>query len=419
MKTIATLALLGLVAASEDNEFYVHHNTTKNHTQSELYVHHNRTARPQPVQLNNRIPTSVSHKNATAQPKPTRPVHPVLFNRTNPKHKEWLNNKGPKALTKILSSYDDDELWNIDNIEADDDELMVNNYFSKVGNFVGKNKSAVLPLATKLLGHFDDATDSELSSIMSAITKGKNTVGSVFSKLAGNLDDELTTDELAFLGSFTRVVQKSTSNTVGKKAVPFIALDDASDEELFNLDAFLNDAVRTYNDARQTPRNYGTLVNDGIQLIKDIKQKKDDEELFNLGALINDGVNVYEDVKSHNYQGIVNHGIQIVKDIKRKDDEEDEEDEELYKFDALLNDAIKTYNDARQNPRNYGALVSDGIKIVKDLKAKRSDDEELFSLGALINDGVNIYKDVKNKNYGGLVNDGIQTVKDVKKNLRH
>jgi len=412
MKTIATLALLGLVAASEDNElFVVHHNKTSH----ELFVHHNRThtasARPHPV------PISVSHKNATVQAKPHRPVHPVLFNRTNPKTKEWLNAKGPKALTKILSSYDDDELWNIDNIEADDDELMVNNYFSKVGNFVGKNKSAVLPLATKLFGHFDDATDSELASVMSMISKGTGKVGSVLGKLAGNLDDELTADELAFLGSFTRVVQKATSNTVGKKAVPFIALDDASEQELFNLDAFLNDAVRTYNDARQTQRNYGNLVNDGIQLIKDIKQKKDDEELFNLGDLINDGINVYEDVKTHNYQGIVNHGIQIVKDIKRKDDEED--DEELFKFDILLNDAIKTYNDARQNPRNYGALVNDGIQIVKDLKAKKSDDEELFNLGGLINDGMSIYKDVKNKNYGGLVNDSIQTVKDVKKNLRH
>jgi hypothetical protein len=491
MKALAAIALIGLASASEDNELFKFNNTKLNFP----HHNHNATARPQPIHHR--------AQNATVQPKPIRKVHPILFNRNHTAHiakpqnekkpvlktfddeelffadnipenqlnnkgigkfadrnKEWLAPVGHKVLDKLLSSFDDDELFNAD---INDDELA--GFFGKVGSFVGKNKNVIVPMATKLMGKFDDEelhtisaekknvlastfnkllgkldddelhtlflgvaaqnknvvtstwnkllgnldsefSDEELASFFGKVgsfvaknkniitpvatkligrldseddyefrsttgqvaSQSKNVVGSIFNKLLGNLDDEFDTDELAFLGSYNRILQKNGPAVakIGVKALPLIALDGFNEEELFNLDAFLNDAVRTYNDARQNPRNYGNLVNDGIKLVKDIKQK-------------------------------------------------DDEDTELFNFNAFLNDAIKTYNDARSQPRNYGNLVNDGIQLVKDIKQKKQDDEELFNLGNLINDGLNIYGDIKSKNYGGLVNHGIQTVKDIKK----
>jgi hypothetical protein len=496
MKALAAIALIGLASASEDNELFKFNNTKLNFP----HHSHNATARPQPIHQNHA-------RNATVQPKPLRKVHPILFNRNNTAHigkpqvekkpvlkkfddeelffadnipknqlnkkdagkwadknKEWLAPVGHKVLNKLISSFDDDELFNAD---INDDEL--HGFFGKVGSFVGKNNNIIVPMATKLMGRFDDEelhtiaaanndkknvlastfnkllgkldddelhtlflaaasqnknvmtstwnkllgnlddadfSDEELASFFGKVgsfvaknknvitpvatkligrldseddfefrsttgqvaSQSKNVVGSIFNKLLGNLDDEFDTDELAFLGSYNRILQKNGPAVakIGVKALPLIALDGFDEEELFNLDAFLNDAVRTYNDARQNPRNYGNLVNDGIKLVKDIKQK-------------------------------------------------DDEDTELFNFNAFLNDAIKTYNDARSQPRNYGNLVNDGIQLVKDIKQKKHDDEELFNLGNLINDGLNIYGDIKTKNYGGLVNHGIQTVKDIKK----
>jgi len=229
-----------------------------------------------------------------------------------------------------------------------------------------------------------------------------------------------------------------------QKAIEIIKkLSHHDDEELFNLDAFLNDAVKTFNDVRQKDRNYGNIVNDGIQLVKDIKQKKhDDEELFHIGKAIHnvahavgkvehiakDGMNLYKDVQTGNIAGAFNHGKAVVNDVKHiKHD-----DEELFNLDAFLNDAVKTYNDARQNPRNYGNLVNDGIQLVKDIKQKKHDDEELFHLGKVVHnvahavgkvehiakDGMNLYKDVQTGNIAGAFNHGKAVVNDVK-NIKH
>jgi hypothetical protein len=422
MKALAAIALIGLASASEDNELFKFNNTKLNFP----HHNHNATVRPQPIHQ--------SHsRNATVQPKPIRKVHPILFNRNNTAHigkpqvekkpvlkkfddeelffadnipknqlnkkdagkkadknKEWLAPVGHKVLNKLISSFDDDELFNAD---INDDEL--HGFFGKVGSFVGKNNNIIVPMATKLMGRFDDEelhtiaaanndkknvlastfnkllgkldddelhtlflaaasqnknvmtstwnkllgnlddadfSDEELASFFGKVgsfvaknknvitpvatkligrldseddfefrsttgqvaSQSKNVVGSIFNKLLGNLDDEFDTEELAFLGSYNRILQKN-GPAVAKIGVSF--------------NAFLNDAIKTYNDARSQPRNYGNLVNDGIQLVKDIKQKKhdDDNEFFKLA----DGQNVYGNLNNQNVKDLIENGLPI------------------------------------------------------------------------------------------------------------
>jgi len=286
------------------------------------------------------------------------------------RNKEWLEPVGTKILDKVLSAFDDEELF-----AAADNELMnkqaiahlaaTNPEFAAqlaqaaqaqalaqaqappkkkggIGKWAGRNKEWLMPVGTKLLDKvlaaFDDeelfvAADNEFAK-KGGLAKLAATNPEIAEQLAqAQADGQLPPKKKK--GGILKTIA-SVGTKVLPKMLPLL-LDD-NDEELFNLGGLINDGVNIYKDIKT--KNYGGLVNDGIQTFKDIKQKKhddeelfhlpgfmdlgnpvikkhDDEELFNLGGLINDGVNIYKDVKTHNYGGLVSHGIQTVKDVKQ------------------------------------------------------------------------------------------------------
>jgi lysophospholipase L1-like esterase len=225
------------------------------------------------------------------------------------------------------------------------------------------------------------------------------------------------------------------------------------DEELFKWDQLLQDGVKTYKDVKAQPRDFGAILNDAIQIVKDIKQH-DDDELFNWKQLIHDGIQTYDDVHSNpkNYGNILNDVIKVVKDIKQHDDDELFYSKERTKFPDLINhvardvqtiigdgknlikdvknkdiahlikEGIKTYKDIKQHDDeelySLKQLIHDGIYTYDDVRIKsyQNDDNELFNLKQLIHDGIKTYDDVHSnpKNYGNILNDVIKVVKDIK-----
>jgi uncharacterized protein YaaQ len=126
----------------------------------------------------------------------------------------------------------------------------------------------------------------------------------------------LTDDELNFFKSVGGFLKKNgpTLLKVGSKIAGF------EDEELFNLDKFLDDAVKTVKDVERKPKNYGDILNDVIAVVKDIKQHDDfeDDSLFKLGDLVKDGLNIAKDIKTHNYKDLIGHGSKAVHDVSGK-----------------------------------------------------------------------------------------------------
>jgi len=136
---------------------------------------------------------------------------------------------------------------------------------------------------------------------------------------------------------------------------------DFADGELFKLGNFLSDAAKTYNDVRQPKPNVGNIVNDGIQLVKDIK-RHDDEELFAFGNFLNDALKTYNDARQHkpNPGDLVNDGIKLIKDIKQHDDE------------------LVSYYEIRGDDAIYHPQMPTNVHVIIE-------DEELDSEDAIIN----------------------------------
>ena len=134
-----------------------------------------------------------------------------------------------------------------------------------------------------------------------------------------------------------------------------------SDGELFKVGTFLGHAAKTYNDVREAHPNAGKIINDGVQLIKDIK-KHDDEELFELGTFLNDALKTYKDAKQHkpNVGNLVNDGLKLVKDIKHHDDE-------LMGF-YEVRDGVFLYHD--EMPSDLEVIVEDEESEYEDIVPK-------------------------------------------------
>jgi len=103
--------------------------------------------------------------------------------------------------------------------------------------------------------------------------------------------------ESRFFGNLGRFVSKSLQPRENVRRPAQVQIQVA-DDELMNLNALLNDALQTYNDARQSKPNVGQLVNDGIQIIRDIKKHDDeDNELFELAQIIKEAQSAQKEVK--------------------------------------------------------------------------------------------------------------------------
>jgi len=372
-----------------------------------------------------------------------------------------------KELKKNFApvAYDDNEFFSLHNLEAD---------FQKAGQFLAQHPELV--------------------------KQGEQVVGQMIHKYSGHKDllKQDAKKALEFVAQHPEVIKQAVEliKSFKHKETNAAAFDD---EELFSVTEMIKGIKQDIKDNINRAKQGKEIAQ---HLIKDkLAGGFDDEELFNLGGLINDGINVYKDVKTHNYGGLVSHGIQTVKDIKRHDDAEDNElasvssiiqkveqdviksvqrvgqgvkvanqmvkdsvgkfknavshdDEELFSVTDIIRDVKDNIHRAKEGVEIAKHLINDqiqkgahhddeelfsvsemikgvkqGIKdninrakqgneiaqqLIKDKLAGGFDDEELFNLGGLINDGLNIYNDVKTHNYGALVNHGIETVKDVK-----
>jgi len=128
-----------------------------------------------------------------------------------------------------------------------------------------------------------------------------------------------------------------------------------SDGELFKLDTFLG------HNARKINPNGGNIINDGVQLTKDMKEH-DDEELFELGTFLNDALKTYKDAKQHkpNVGDLVNDGLKLVKDIKYHDDE-------LVGY-YEARDGVLVYHD--EMPADLEAIIEDDESDFEDAVPK-------------------------------------------------
>ena len=127
--------------------------------------------------------------------------------------------------------------------------------------------------------------------------------------------EQFDDDELNFFKSVGGFLKKNgpTLLKVGSKIAGF------EDEELFNLDKFLDDTVKTIKDVEKKPTNYGNILNDVIEVVKDIKQHDDfaDDSLFHLNDLVKDGIHIAKDIKNKNHHDLVDHSVKAVKDGKK------------------------------------------------------------------------------------------------------
>jgi len=76
--------------------------------------------------------------------------------------------------------------------------------------------------------------------------------------------------------------------SIGMKVLPALLLDNEEENELFNLGGLIKDGLNIYGDIKN--KDYGGLVNHGIQSVKDIKEHDDDDELFNVKPVQHKGL---------------------------------------------------------------------------------------------------------------------------------
>jgi hypothetical protein len=155
-------------------------------------------------------------------------------------------------------------------------------------------------------------------------------------------------------------------------------------------DLLKQDAKKALEYVAQHPE----ILKEAVEVIKNLKH--DDEELFNLGGLINDGLNIYKDVKSKDYGNLVNHGIQTVRDIKKHDDEFVGRRQEFSDLSVEGHGIGKDIRKAQANIRNmiYTASVNTGRQLVQNMRNSRTtpmtaddeNDNELSYLNHLVKD---------------------------------
>jgi phage host-nuclease inhibitor protein Gam len=164
-------------------------------------------------------------------------------------------------------------------------------------------------------------------------------------------------------------------------------------------DLLKQDAKKALEYVSQHPE----ILKEAVEALKNLKY--DDEELFNLGGLIKDGLNIAQDVKSKDYGNLVNHGIQAVKDIKKHHDDEFrgqkvvELDKAFGQIPAMIKDVRNMVRDIQSTVKAnyYDSVVSSGKDLVQTARNFRTtriaDDEgdnELSYLGHLVKEGKEI-----------------------------
>jgi len=151
----------------------------------------------------------------------------------------------------------------------------------------------ILPIAGKVAGKVldkvlskldaEDFAENELHSqgpLKTIAPIAGKILGHVLSKLDA---EDFSEDELHFLGVVGKETGKffkkngKTIASVGMKVLPALLLDAEEENELFNLGGLIKDGLNIYGDVKN--KDYGNLINHGIQTVKDIK-KHDDDELF-------------------------------------------------------------------------------------------------------------------------------------------
>lgn len=143
------------------------------------------------------------------------------------------------------------------------------------------------------------------------------------------------------------------------------------------------------------------LIKQASEVIKNLKH--DDEELFNLGGLIKDGVNIAKDIKSKDYGNLINHGIQTVNDIKKHHDDELRGTPKIVQIGQEIGQAFHDLKNLFKGAQSamkadyYNSVVSSSQHLVKnarDFRATRTADDEgdneLSYLGHLVKEAKEI-----------------------------
>ncbi len=254
MKALASIAFLGLASASQDNEFAIFNN--------------NRPQKGHPNLLQNNLQlTGFFEKNENSKVSLGKFDDEELFSlAATASKKESIISLIFKKLFGVL----DDELT--------DEEL----HIIATAAATSQKNNAFLSMGKKLFG---ELSDEELHTIAAASQKqnvflatGKKLFG-----ILGNDDDELSDEELHLLAAAASQ-NKNVFLSTGQKLFGFL------DDELSNEELNIIAAAQKQNVFLSTTKKlFGILDGD---------DESTDEELFRLGDLINDGLNISGDIKN-------------------------------------------------------------------------------------------------------------------------